>query len=72
MIEMPDEMVSAMAHRRGWKRPERLIKWLFCDDMHCAQAYIAVIRRRDWSELKFDLAKKGFGAWVGTIGHGGR
>ena len=38
---MPDETVSAMAHRRGWKRLERLINWLFCDDMHCAQAYVA-------------------------------
>ena len=38
---MPDETVSAMAHRRGWKRLERLINWLFCDDMHCASAYIA-------------------------------
>lgn len=38
---MPDETVSAMAHRRGWKRLERLINWLFMDDMHCAQAYIA-------------------------------
>ena len=38
---MPDETVSAMAHRRGWKRLERLINWLFADDTHCAQAYIA-------------------------------
>ena len=38
---MPDETISAMAHRRGWKRLERLINWLFRDDMHCAQAYIA-------------------------------
>ena len=33
--------VSAMAHRRGWKRLERLINWLFCDDMHCAKAYLS-------------------------------
>jgi hypothetical protein len=38
---MPDETISAMANRRGWKRLERLINWLFRDDMHCAQAYIA-------------------------------
>ena len=38
---MPDETISAMAHRRGWKWLERLINWLFCDDMHCASAYIA-------------------------------
>ena len=37
----PDETISAMAHRRGWKRLERLINWLFCDDTHCAQAYVA-------------------------------
>ena len=36
-----DETISAMAHRRGWKRLERLINWLFRDDMHCAQAYVA-------------------------------
>ena len=29
---MPDETISAMAHRRGWKRLERLINWLFCDE----------------------------------------
>ena len=38
---MPDETISAMAHRRGWKRLERMINWLFADDMHCAQAYVA-------------------------------
>ena len=38
---MPDETISAMAHRRGWKRLERLINWLFRDDMHCAKSYIA-------------------------------
>lgn len=38
---MPDETISAMAHRRGWKRLERFINWLFQDDMHCAMAYVA-------------------------------
>ena len=38
---MPDETISAMAHRRGWKKTEAVINWLFRDDMHCAQAYIA-------------------------------
>ena len=37
----PDESISAMAHRRGWKRLEKVINWLFRDDMHCAQAYVA-------------------------------
>lgn len=38
---MPDETISAMAHRRGWKRLEKAINWLFRDDLHCAQAYVA-------------------------------
>lgn len=38
---MPDETISAMAHRRGWKRLERFINWLFCDEHHCAMAYVA-------------------------------
>lgn len=38
---MPDETISAMAHRRGWKRLERFINWLFQDDNHCAMAYVA-------------------------------
>jgi len=38
---MPDETISALAHRRHWKRLERFINWLFRDDMHCAKAYIA-------------------------------
>ena len=25
----------------GWKRLEHLINWLFCDDMHCAKAYVS-------------------------------
>jgi len=36
-----DETISAMAHRRQWKRTERFINWLFRDDLHCARAYIA-------------------------------
>ena len=36
----PDETISAMAHRRGWKRLERFINWLFRDPLHCAKAYI--------------------------------
>ena len=38
---MPDETVSAMAHRRGWKKTEAAINWLFRDDMHCAMAYVS-------------------------------
>ena len=36
-----DETFSARAHRRGWKRTERFINWIFQDDLHCARAYIA-------------------------------
>lgn len=38
---MPDETISAAAHRRGWKKTEAVINWLFRDDMHCAKAYIS-------------------------------
>ena len=38
---MPDETISALAHRRGWKKTEAAINWLFRDDMHCAMAYVA-------------------------------
>lgn len=38
---MPDETISAMAHRRQWRRVEAAINWVFRDDMHCAKAYIA-------------------------------
>lgn len=36
---LPDETISAMAHRRQWARTEKAINWLFRDDMHCAAAY---------------------------------
>ena len=38
---MPDETISAMAHRRGWKRTEAFINWLFRDPLHCAKAYVS-------------------------------
>lgn len=38
---MPDETISAMAHRRHWKRLEGFINWVFQDDMHCAEAYVS-------------------------------
>ena len=38
---MPDETVSAACHRRGWKKTEALINWLFRDPHHCAMAYIS-------------------------------
>lgn len=36
-----DETISAMAHRRHWKKTERFINWIFRDDLHCARSYIA-------------------------------
>jgi hypothetical protein len=36
---LPDETISAMAHRRQWKRTEAVINWLFGDPRHCADAY---------------------------------
>lgn len=36
---LPDETISAMAHRRQWKRTEAVINWLFRDPQHCADAY---------------------------------
>lgn len=38
---MPDETISAMAHRRQWRKLERLINWVFRDENHCAKAYIS-------------------------------
>lgn len=38
---MADETISAWAHRKQHKRTERMINWLFRDDLHCARAYIA-------------------------------
>lgn len=41
---MPDETISAMAHRRQWKKTERFINVLFLDDHHCAAAYLAEMK----------------------------
>ena len=41
----PDETISARAHRDGWKKTERIINWLFRDDLHCAAAYINEMHR---------------------------
>lgn len=38
---LPDETISAAAHRRHWERTETFINWIFQDDLHCARAYIA-------------------------------
>ena len=38
---MPDETISAMAHRRNWKKTEAFINWLFRDEQHCAMAYVS-------------------------------
>lgn len=36
---MPDETISAMAHRRDWVYLEALINWIFNDPNHCAASY---------------------------------
>ena len=36
---LPDETISARAHRCGWKKTERLINSLFNDPAHCRKAY---------------------------------
>ena len=41
---MPDETISAMAHRRQWERMERFINWLFRNEHHCANAYVNELR----------------------------
>lgn len=41
---MPDETISAAAHRRGWKKTEAFINWLFNDPLHCANAYDSEMR----------------------------
>lgn len=38
---MPDETISAMAHRRQWTKLEKAINWAFRDEFHCASAYVA-------------------------------
>lgn len=50
---MPDETISAMAHRRQWKRLERFINWLFSDDLHCARAHInEIVHAHNASEYR--------------------
>lgn len=50
---MPDETISAMAHRRQWKRMEKFINFLFQDDMHCTAAYInELIQTHNASEYR--------------------
>lgn len=36
---LPDETISARAHRCGWKKTEQLINSLFNDPAHCRKAY---------------------------------
>jgi len=37
----PDETISAMAYRRGWRGFETFINFLFRDPNHCRDAYFA-------------------------------
>jgi hypothetical protein len=36
---MADETISARAYRKGWKRLESFINWLFRDESHCRDSY---------------------------------
>lgn len=45
-----DETISAWAHRTQRKRTERLINWLFRDDLHCAKAYLSELNRTQNAE----------------------
>lgn len=42
---MADETISARAYRRGWKRTERVINWIFRDPFHCMDAYNSELLR---------------------------
>lgn len=44
---MPDETISAAAYRRGWKRTEKAINFLFQDPNHCRDSYLS---ERDGSQ----------------------
>ena len=56
---MPDETISAVAHRRGWKRTEAFINWLFRNDLHCANAYIAeMTHKQNAQEYRQSLYRK--------------
>ncbi len=40
-----DETISARAHRKGWKRREAFINWLFRDQNHCKSSYDSEVLR---------------------------
>lgn len=40
-----DETVSARAYRKGWRRREAFINWLFNDPNHCMNSYNSELLR---------------------------
>lgn len=42
---MADETISARAYRKGWKRREAFINWLFRDPNHCRDSYNSELLR---------------------------
>lgn len=55
----PNESISGRAHRRGWKRTERFIDWLFSpfEKDHCRLAYENDVQRAK-DLVAYDLARK--------------
>lgn len=43
---MADETVSARAYRKGWKKREALINWLFRNPDHCRDSYHSELMRK--------------------------
>lgn len=41
-----DETISARAYRKGWKRREAFINWLFRDQNHCLDSYNSELLQR--------------------------
>ena len=55
-----DETVSARAYRKGWKRREVFINWLFRDENHCKDSFESeVLRSQLPKEYRASLTTKG-------------
>jgi hypothetical protein len=55
----PNESISGRAHRRGWKRTEKFIDWLFSllEKDHCRLAYENDVRRAE-ALVEYDRQRK--------------
>lgn len=45
-----DETISARAYRKGWRRREAIINWLFRDPDHCRDSYNSELLRTQLPE----------------------